>query len=307
MNKKFLLLLFTTNAIQLTYPHELTCRPFPVHHAVNNNDIAGLFFCFRAGCNLDLQLPETGKSPLHCAVSNNQLFAAQQLLEHGCDPNLRDEFQDRAIDDAIFYNRPEILKLLFQYSNPNINLETGESLFEKALNYLNTENNSSCIRALMENKEFDTAVHIEKAIMSGNLQGAHIMQQWLNQQRQPDRITARLQLERQATQGNDAPEAKRQCLEICPCCQEPMDDTDNPGTQIFQCSHYLHEGCWQGLESNGYTTCLICQAPLAQQAENGTTQVLRQKTAAELEQEENDAMIASLLAAGIINPADLQY
>jgi hypothetical protein len=146
--------------------------------------------------------------------------------------------------------------------------------------------------------------------MSGNFEVASFMQQL-----EAQRKLAQTRGQKRKSGYQENPAAKRKKLEeekleeeeICLCCQGPIDNTDNPGIQIFQCSHYLHEGCSQELKSNGYSQCPICQAHLPQETKNGTTEVLRQKTTAQLEQQEKDRMLASLLAAGVLRPEELAF
>jgi hypothetical protein len=230
---------------------------------------------------------------------------AQLLIEHGANPDIFNKKDERPIDVALNNGNQSLAALLMRHSHPEIPLQDGSTLFETAIDKFK-RNDHSCIRALMDNPRFNVRESIEQATMSGNFEVASFMRQY---QAQKELTQTRGQKRKSGSQENSA--AKRRKLaeeeeeeeEVCFCCQEPINDTDNPGTQIFQCSHYLHEGCWQGLKSNGYATCQICQASLKEPIAMPTTG----KTVAQQEQEERDAMLASLLAADIIDPDELNF
>lgn len=82
-------------------------------NAVQNGNAALFKALLKAGLQIDLPLDrETGWNPLHLAAIQNQVAMAKMLLRHGADPEVRDKYGDRAIDDAFKNGAEEFCKAL---------------------------------------------------------------------------------------------------------------------------------------------------------------------------------------------------
>ncbi|XP_069451428.1 ankyrin repeat domain-containing protein 31 [Ovis canadensis] len=79
----------------------------PLHKAASNewSDVELL----KASANVNCENVD-GILPLHDAVANNHLKAAEMLLQHGANPNQKDEKQKTALDEADDENMKELLK-----------------------------------------------------------------------------------------------------------------------------------------------------------------------------------------------------
>ncbi|KAJ8786346.1 hypothetical protein J1605_006321, partial [Eschrichtius robustus] len=81
----------------------------PLHEAASTgrNDI--IVELLKAGANVNCENVD-GILPLHDAVANNHLKAAEILLQHGANPNQKDQRQKTALDEADDKNMKELLK-----------------------------------------------------------------------------------------------------------------------------------------------------------------------------------------------------
>ncbi|XP_037385889.1 ankyrin repeat domain-containing protein 31 [Talpa occidentalis] len=81
----------------------------PLHEASSegSNDI--IIELLKAGANVNCENLD-GILPLHDAVANNHLKAAEILLQHGADPNQKDQNQKTALDEADDIKMEELLK-----------------------------------------------------------------------------------------------------------------------------------------------------------------------------------------------------
>lgn len=304
MNKKYLLLLLI-NTIAISSASSLE-----LHNAALNGDIARLMRAFRDKTPLDLQ-DVAGKTALHRTAHNKKdlrlecysmgTLTAQFLIEHGAKPDIFDDEEKRPIDVALNIDNQPLAAFLMQYSDPEIPLQNGSTFFETAIDRFEKTNDDSFLSALMENPKFDVTNGIELANMSGNFMAASFMRQLEGQKKL---VQTRGQKRKYGYQENSA--AKRKKLakekEVCFCCQEKVSCASST-TVAFTCSHQVHQDCLDSLLQTGYNQCQICQANLKEPS----TIKIGSITAAQKEQEEKDAMIASLLAAGVIGPDDLPF
>jgi hypothetical protein len=309
MKKKLFLLFFLTSVIEFIYAAESNLG-LRLHKAAAYNDIDTLMQAFRDNWNLNKQ-ENNGATPLHYnAKLGNNTFPAQLLVEHRANTDIVDNYGNRPVDIAAQRKKHGLTALFMQYSDPETPLSNGTSLFKSALTRLKYSDESDYLEALMKNHRFNKELYIQKAIESANFKAANFMKQWLNQQRQPNHALARAQLKRKADDPENQPAAKRQRIgdteesEICFSCQEPLCPIKNPGTFAFTCGHQVHANCLSDLVKFGYSKCQICQAALkdAKGLPAGPS-----RTAAELDQEAWDEMIANLLAAGVIDQNQLPY
>ncbi len=302
MNKRYLLLLLI-NTIAISSASSLE-----LHNAALNGDITRLMRAFRDKTPLDLK-DVAGKTALHWAARNKKDLAlkyystgtltAQFLIEHGANPDIFDNREKRPIDVALHTGNESLAALLMQYSHPEIPLQNGSTFFETAIDRFEKKDDS-LFRALMKNPEFDVTNGMKLAQMSGNFMAASFMRQ-LEAQRTLAQTRGQ---KRKSGYQEENPAAKRQKLEeeVCFCCQEKISCASST-TVAFTCSHQVHQDCLDSLLQTGYNQCQICQASLKKQSAMPTNG----KTVAQQEQEEKDAMIANLLAAGAIGPDDLPF
>ena len=83
----------------------------PLHHAVTFNQIAIMPLLLEAGANLDAQ-DVTGMTPLHGAALMGNAAAAQWLAEAGANLEARDKFGDTPAHTAALFGRSSVLRVL---------------------------------------------------------------------------------------------------------------------------------------------------------------------------------------------------
>ncbi|XP_055454377.1 ankyrin repeat domain-containing protein 31 [Psammomys obesus] len=81
----------------------------PLHEASNKGFEDVIMELLKAGANVNCENID-GILPLHDAVVGNHLKAAEILLEHGADPNQKDQKQKSALEEAKNENMKELLK-----------------------------------------------------------------------------------------------------------------------------------------------------------------------------------------------------
>ncbi|KAM9713365.1 ankyrin repeat domain-containing protein 31 [Dama dama] len=81
----------------------------PLHNAASKGWSDVIVELLKASANVNCENVD-GILPLHDAVANNHLKAAEILLQHGANPNQKDEKQKTALDEADDENMKELLK-----------------------------------------------------------------------------------------------------------------------------------------------------------------------------------------------------
>uniref|UniRef100_A0AC34QYT0 Uncharacterized protein n=1 Tax=Panagrolaimus sp. JU765 TaxID=591449 RepID=A0AC34QYT0_9BILA len=97
--------------------------------AVSKGDLATIQAWHAAGATFS-EADYQGRTPLHAAVSCNDLEMVKYLCAAGADPNLCDNFGRSALDEARVGEKEEILNFLVDFTNwPNGNDENHRATF----------------------------------------------------------------------------------------------------------------------------------------------------------------------------------
>ena len=111
----------------------------------SNGDIAKMQNALNNGADINAKDP-SGMSALFIAVENNQLSATKFLLENGAYPDITDKENDTPLMRAMYYNRPEIAKLLIEYG-ANVNTSYNDDF---VLTWATFNNYTDIVRLLIE-------------------------------------------------------------------------------------------------------------------------------------------------------------
>ena len=111
----------------------------------SNGDIAKMQNALNNGTDINSKDP-SGMSALFIAVENNQLSATKFLLENGAYPDITDKENDTPLMRAMYYNRPEIAKLLIEYG-ANVNTSYNDDF---VLTWATFNNYTDIVRLLIE-------------------------------------------------------------------------------------------------------------------------------------------------------------
>lgn len=80
---------------------------------INNFDLVNKFI--QSGCNINVSDNESGITPIHSAVINNNYKIAKLLLEHGADPNIDNGNCDFPIHSAVSDSNYDMIELLLKH------------------------------------------------------------------------------------------------------------------------------------------------------------------------------------------------
>ena len=115
-----------------------------VEHA-SNGDIAKMQNALNNGADINAKDPG-GMPALFIAVEENQLSATKFLLENGAYPDITDKENDTPLMRAMYYNRPEIAKLLIEYG-ANVNTSYNDDF---VLTWATFNNYTDIVKLLLE-------------------------------------------------------------------------------------------------------------------------------------------------------------
>ena len=108
-------------------------------------DIAKMQNALNNGADINAKDPG-GMPALFIAVEENQLSATKFLLENGAYPDITDKENDTPLMRAMYYNRPEIAKLLIEYG-ANVNTSYNDDF---VLTWATFNNYTDIVRLLIE-------------------------------------------------------------------------------------------------------------------------------------------------------------
>lgn len=111
----------------------------------SNGDIAKMQNALNNGVDINAKDPG-GMPALFIAVEENQLSATKFLLENGAYPDITDKENDTPLMRAMYYNRPEIVKLLIEYG-ANVNTSYNDDF---VLTWATFNNYTDIVRLLIE-------------------------------------------------------------------------------------------------------------------------------------------------------------
>lgn len=111
----------------------------------SNGDIAKMQNALNNGADINAKDPG-GMPALFIAVEENQLSATKFLLENGAYPDITDKENDTPLMRAMYYNRPEIAKLLIEYG-ANVNTSYNDDF---VLTWATFNNYTDIVRLLIE-------------------------------------------------------------------------------------------------------------------------------------------------------------
>ena len=111
----------------------------------SNGDIAKMQNAINNGVDVNTKDPG-GMPALFIAVENNQLSATKFLLENGAYPDITDKENDTPLMRAMYYNRPELAKLLIEYG-ANINTSYKDDF---VLTWATYNNYTDIVKLLLE-------------------------------------------------------------------------------------------------------------------------------------------------------------
>lgn len=111
----------------------------------SNGDIAKMQNALNNGADINAKDPG-GMPALFIAVEKNQLSATKFLLENGAFPDITDKENDTPLMRAMYYNRPEIAKLLIEYG-ANVNTSYNDDF---VLTWATFNNYTDIVRLLIE-------------------------------------------------------------------------------------------------------------------------------------------------------------
>ena len=111
----------------------------------SNGDIAKMQNALNNGTDINAKDP-SGMPALFIAVEKNQLSATKFLLENGAYPDITDKENDTPLMRAMYYNRPEIAKLLIEYG-ANVNTSYNDDF---VLTWATFNNYTDIVRLLIE-------------------------------------------------------------------------------------------------------------------------------------------------------------
>ncbi|MDY5124658.1 MAG: ankyrin repeat domain-containing protein [Treponema sp.] len=111
----------------------------------SNGDIAKMQNALNNGADINAKDPG-GMPALFIAVEKNQLSATKFLLENGAYPDITDKENDTPLMRAMYYNRPEIAKLLIEYG-ANVNTSYNDDF---VLTWATFNNYTDIVRLLIE-------------------------------------------------------------------------------------------------------------------------------------------------------------
>lgn len=111
----------------------------------SNGDIAKMQNALNNGVDINAKDP-SGMPALFIAVEKNQLSATKFLLENGAYPDITDKENDTPLMRAMYYNRPEIAKLLIEYG-ANVNTSYNDDF---VLTWATFNNYTDIVRLLIE-------------------------------------------------------------------------------------------------------------------------------------------------------------
>ena len=111
----------------------------------SNGDIAKMQNALNNGTDINSKDP-SGMPALFIAVEKNQLSATKFLLENGAYPDITDKENDTPLMRAMYYNRPEIAKLLIEYG-ANVNTSYNDDF---VLTWATFNNYTDIVRLLIE-------------------------------------------------------------------------------------------------------------------------------------------------------------
>ena len=132
----------------------------------SNGDIAKMQNALNNGTDINSKDP-SGMPALFIAVEENQLSATKFLLENGAYPDITDKENDTPLMRAMYYNRPEIAKLLIEYG-ANVNTSYNDDF---VLTWATFNNYTDIVRLLIEkgaNIECYTPVGCTPLIIASN-------------------------------------------------------------------------------------------------------------------------------------------
>ena len=110
----------------------------------SNGDIAKMQNALNNGADINAKDPG-GMPALFIAVEKNQLSATKFLLENGAYPDITDKENDTPLMRAMYYNRPEIAKLLIEYG-VDINIRNKDG--KRAIDYAKEKRISDACKML---------------------------------------------------------------------------------------------------------------------------------------------------------------
>ena len=111
----------------------------------SNGDIAKMQNALNNGTDINSKDP-SGMPALFIAVEENQLSATKFLLENGAYPDITDKENDTPLMRAMYYNRPEIAKLLIEYG-ANVNTSYNDDF---VLTWATFNNYTDIVKLLLE-------------------------------------------------------------------------------------------------------------------------------------------------------------
>ncbi len=111
----------------------------------SNGDIAKMQNALNNGADINAKDP-SGMPALFIAVEKKQLSATKFLLENGAYPDITDKENDTPLMRAMYYNRPEIAKLLIEYG-ANVNTSYNDDF---VLTWATFNNYTDIVRLLIE-------------------------------------------------------------------------------------------------------------------------------------------------------------
>jgi hypothetical protein len=131
---------------------------------------------------------ENGRTPLHWAAREDHVEVARLLLEHGADPNIQDKDGLTPLHVAAFYGHVEVVELLLEHgADPNIQDKYGDTL----LHWAASKGRVDVVKLLLAHganptvKDKDGKTPLDIAREEGYHGIVSLIEEWLRRRKRP--------------------------------------------------------------------------------------------------------------------------